>query len=80
MTTPSLYTQLELARLGLLEARSKGVKKLVLDLEPKYKYVIHYRNLQQAIKMGLELKKVHRVISFNQSAWLKHYIDYNTSK
>ena len=27
---------------------------------------------------GLILKKVHRVIQFNQKAWLKPYIDINT--
>ena len=40
--------------------------------------VVHIRSLKQALKHGLILKKVHRVIQFNQEAWLKPYIDMNT--
>ena len=32
--------------------------------------VIHIRNLKQALNQGLVLKKVHKVIKFNQKAWL----------
>ena len=39
---------------------------------------IHKRNLKQALNHGLVLKKVHRVISFNQDEWLKAYIEMNT--
>jgi hypothetical protein len=53
-------------------------KKLVCDFEPKQKYVIHYRMLQEAIKHGLILKKVYRVFSFYQSEWLKPFIDFVT--
>ena len=42
------------------------------------KYVVHIRSLKQALNHGLILKKVHRVIQFNQKAWLKEYIDMNT--
>ena len=41
-------------------------------------YVAHIRSLKQALSNGLILKKVHRVIQFNQEAWLKPYIDMNT--
>ena len=41
-------------------------------------YVIHKRNLKQALNQGLVLKKVHGVIKFNQKTWLKSYINMNT--
>ena len=54
------------------------VEKLVANLHDKTEYVIHIRNLQQALNHGLVLKKVHRMIKFNQNVWLKPYIDMNT--
>ena len=54
------------------------VEKLICDIEDKEKYVIHIRALKQALNHGLILKDVHRVIKFNQEAWLKPYIDMNT--
>ena len=42
------------------------------------KLVVHTRPLKQALNHGLILKKVHKVIQFNQEAWLKPYIDMNT--
>ena len=53
-------------------------KKLVCNLRNKKKYVVHKRPLKQALNHGLKLKKVHRIIEFNQEAWLKPYIDMNT--
>ena len=54
------------------------VEKLVPNLYNKKNYVIHVRALNQALKHGLILKRVHRVIEFDQSAWLKPYINFNT--
>ena len=53
-------------------------KKLVSNLYNKEKYFVHIRSLKQGLSHGLILKKVHRVIQFNQEAWLKPYIDMNT--
>ena len=53
-------------------------RKLVCNLYDRNKYVVHIRSLKQALDHGLSLKKVHRVIQFNQEAWLKEYIDMNT--
>ena len=52
--------------------------KLVCNLYDKENYVVHRKSLKQAFNHGLILKKVHRVIQFNQEAWLKPYIDMNT--
>ena len=52
-------------------------KKLVCNLYNKKKYIVHIRSLKQALNHGLILKKVHRVIQFNQEAWIKPYIDMN---
>ena len=53
-------------------------KKLVCNLRNKKKYVAHIRSLKQALNHRLKLKKFHRIIEFNQEAWLKTYIDMNT--
>ena len=53
-------------------------KKLVCNLYNKKKYVVHINSLKQALNNRLKLKKIHRIIAFNQEAWLKPYIDMNT--
>ena len=53
-------------------------KKLVCNLYDKEKYVVHIKSLKQALNHGLKFKKIHRIIKFNQEAWLKPYIDMNT--
>ena len=55
-----------------------GVEKLIPNLFDKRKYVIHIRALDQALKHGLILEKIHRAIEFDQSDWMKSYIDFNT--
>ena len=46
--------------------------KLVCNLYDKNNHVVHIRSLKQALDHGLILKKVHRVIQFDQEAWLKN--------
>ena len=52
--------------------------KIVCNLYDKKDYVVHITSLKQALNHGLILKKVHRVIQFDQEAWLEPYIDMNT--
>ena len=69
--------QLEIA--NLYNTLIGNVKKLVSNLFDKEKYVIHYENVQLYLRLGLKLK-IHRVLEFNQSQWLKPYIEFNTQK
>ena len=55
-----------------------NTKKLVCNLNDKKNYIVHINVLKQALDHGLKLRKVHRVIQFDQEAWLKEYIDVNT--
>ena len=54
------------------------VEKLVANLHDKNEYIIQLRILKHALNHELILEKVHRVIKYNQNAWLKPYIDMNT--
>ena len=60
--------------------KEKKLKKLknLSAVQKTKKYVIHIRALKQALNHGLKLKEVHRLINFNQKAWLKPYIEMNT--
>ena len=55
-----------------------GVEKLVPNVTDKKSYIIHIQALNQALQHGLRLDRIHRVIEFDQSPWLKTYIDFNT--
>ena len=62
------------------DIKSGDINKLVPNLMSRKNYVVHYRNLKYYLSQGLILKKVHRILEFKQSAWMKPYIDFNTQK
>ena len=61
-----------------LELKPPDSKKLLLTLEDKKNYVVHYRNLQFYLKQGMKLKRVRRVLEFEQECWMEPYILMNT--
>ena len=71
----SEYQRRLMADLGL---DPPNTEKLVLTLEDKEKYVVHYKNLQFYLSQGMRLKKVHRVLEFDQEPWMEPYIRMNT--
>jgi hypothetical protein len=60
--------------------RYSGTNKLVPHLMEHKNYVIHYRNLKFIKELGVEIGKVHNILSFQQSNWLGKYISFNTEK
>ena len=57
-----------------------SVQKLIPNVNDKKKYIVHYLNLIYYIKQGMVLKKIHRILEFEQEAWLKSFVEYNTHK
>ena len=57
-----------------------NVKKLIPNLVNKTNYVVHCRNLQLYLPLGLKLTKMHKVLKFKQSDWMKKYVDLNFKK
>ena len=55
-------------------------KKLLPNFFDNEKYVLHYENLQLYLRLGLKLKKRYHILEFNQSQWLKPYIEFDTQK
>ena len=62
------------------EIKVGDVKKLIPNLGKKTNYVVNYRNLQLYLSLEMKLTKIHRVLKFNQSDWMKKYIGFNTEK
>ena len=52
-------------------------QKLAPHLNSKTNYVVHYRNLQYYVELGMVVTRIHRVLTFVQVPWLKSYIEFN---
>ncbi|GET55307.1 uncharacterized protein LOC114539009 [Rhizophagus irregularis DAOM 181602=DAOM 197198] len=55
-------------------------EKLIQTLYPKKNYVVHYRALQLYMKFGVKVTKIHGALKFQQSPWMKEYIEENIRK
>ena len=62
------------------EIKIGGVKKLISSLVDKVKYVVHYKNLQYYLSLGMKLIKVHKILKFKQNNWFKKSVDFDTEK
>ena len=74
-----MLSEYELKITDLCNILIGNVKKLVPNLFGKENYMLHYENLKLYLKLWLKLKKVHRVLQFSQSQWLKRY-EFKTRK
>ena len=75
---PEQMSQYQRRLMADLDLTMPNTEKLVLMLEDKEKYVVHYSNLQFYLRQGMRLKKVHRVIEFDQEPWMEPHIRMNT--
>ena len=62
------------------EIKVGDVMKLIPNLGDKTNYVLHYRNLQLYLSLGMKLTRIHKVLKFKQCDWMEKYIDFNTEK
>ena len=80
-----MFSDYQLHIVDLYNIPISNVKKLVpnffdKELRDSVKYVIHYENLQLYLRLRLKLKKIYRVLEFNQFQWLKLYVEFHTQK
>ena len=57
-----------------------GANKLVPHLLDHKNYVIDYRNLKFIVDLGINIDKVHKIISYDQKQWMKPYIEFTVDR
>ena len=62
------------------EIKVGDVKKIVPNLGNKTNYVFYCENLQLYLSLGMKLIKIHKVLKFKQSHWMKGCIDFSNEK
>ena len=72
------FSQYQIKLIKNLKSTGHNVRKLAPNLMDKTRYVLHSKNLQLYVSLGMKVTKVHKVLQFNQSAWMKPYIMKNT--
>ena len=76
--TPDELSMYQMGCHDVLKTKPKNEKKMTASFHTSKKYVTHYENLKLYAELGMIVKKVHRVLTFRQSAFLKKYIDFCT--
>ncbi|XP_063235651.1 uncharacterized protein LOC134538341 [Bacillus rossius redtenbacheri] len=56
------------------------MSKLLLTLVPRNNYVVHAKTLRHYVRYGAVIGQVHRVLRFEQAAWMKDYITFNAER
>ncbi len=78
VVSDELLSQYTLGLKKKLDLKGPSTHKLVPNLLDKTNYVVHYRNLQLYIQLGMRITKIHRGVDFIQAPWLQPYIQFNT--
>ena len=66
--------------LGIKTENVSKQPRLIADLNDKKEYICDYRILQMYLKLGVKITKFHRAVQFEQTCWMKKYVDENTRR
>ena len=80
VVSPDEYSPFTKQLLEGYNLKPSATPKLISDLHEKKHFKIHYVNLKYVLSLGIELVEVHRVVRFQQKAWLKPYIEHNNRR
>ena len=75
-----ILSEYQLKKTDHYNIRIGNVKKLLPNFCDQEKYKIDYENFKLYLRLGLKLKKIYRILEFNQSEWLKQYVEFNIQK